>query len=69
MLYDLTASGTFTRSVAPHEPVDRSGTYRVHSLFPIGASLAAQQLFLADCARAGFAPAGPVEVSEPAASG
>jgi hypothetical protein len=65
MIYELTASGTFTSSSAPGEPIDRSGTYRVHALFPVGAELAAHQLLVADARQAGFAPAGPIVVSAP----
>jgi hypothetical protein len=63
MVYELTASGTFTTWRSPGEPVPRRGSYRVAALFPIGAELAAHQLFLADAKAAGFSPAGPVAIS------
>ena len=65
MIYELTASGTFTSHRSPGETTDRTGTYRVESLFPIGAQVATHQLFVADAKQAGFSPSGPIEVSTP----
>jgi hypothetical protein len=66
MIYLVHVEGPFVDPSAPRAaaaPRDFSNSYRLAALFPAAAETAARQLLVAELARAGLRPAGPLSAS------